>query len=227
MRINIKEQKRTMKNYDFVLWDWNGTLLDDLEMNISIMKELLEENGIEKVPSKEFYLEHFGFPIVDFYELIGFDFSKVDYLKLADDYVEKYEKKFPETFLFKNAENVLKTLFENGVRQAVISATGHERLVPQVTRFEISKVFDAILGTENDLGKGKTAVAKQWLSESKADPKRVVFVGDTLHDLETANAIGCDCIFIANGHNSKERLLKTGCQVLCDISELSQKVLGC
>ncbi len=214
-----------MKKYDFVLWDWNGTLLDDLEMNLEIMKELMVENGLEDVPSKEFYLEHFGFPIGDFYELLGFDFSKVDYLKLADDYVEKYEERFKTTPLFKNAEKTLKTLFENGVHQAVISATGHERLVSQVGHFEISKVFDAVLGTENDLGKGKTAVAEEWLKKSRADPKRVVFIGDTLHDLETAKAIGCNCIFVANGHNSKERLLKTGCPVLGDISEVLKEVL--
>lgn len=214
-----------MKKYDFVLWDWNGTLLDDLEMNLEVMKELMTENGLLNVPPKEFYLEHFGFPVGDFYELLGFDFSKIDYLKLADDYVEKYEEKFKTTGLFENTEKTLNTLFENGVHQAVISATGQERLVPQVKRFEISKVFDAILGTENDLGKGKTAVAKEWLQKSKADPKRTVFIGDTLHDLETANAIGCDCILISRGHNSKERLLKTGCRVLGDISQVLKEII--
>lgn len=214
-----------MKKYDFVLWDWNGTLLDDLEMNLEVMKELMTENGLLNVPPKEFYLEHFGFPVGDFYELLGFDFSKIDYLKLADDYVEKYEEKFKTTGLFENTEKTLNTLFENGVHQAVISATGQERLVPQVKRFEISKVFDAILGTENDLGKGKTAVAKEWLQKSKADPKRTVFIGDTLHDLETANAIGCDCILISRGHNSKDRLLKTGCRVLGDISQVLKEII--
>ncbi len=214
-----------MKKYDFVLWDWNGTLLDDLEMNLEVMKELMTENGLLNVPPKEFFLEHFGFPVGDFYELLGFDFSKIDYLKLADDYVEKYEEKFKTTGLFENTEKTLNTLFENGVHQAVISATGQERLVPQVKRFEISKVFDAILGTENDLGKGKTAVAKEWLQKSKADPKRTVFIGDTLHDLETANAIGCDCILISRGHNSKERLLKTGCRVLGDISQVLKEII--
>lgn len=215
-----------MRKYDFVLWDWNGTLLDDLEMNLEVMKELMTENGLLNVPPKEFYLEHFGFPVGDFYELLGFDFSKIDYLKLADDYVEKYEEKFKATGLFENAEKTLNTLFENGVHQAVISATGQERLVPQVKRFEISKVFDAILGAENNLGKGKTAVAKEWLQKSGADPKRTVFIGDTLHDLETANAIGCDCIFISRGHNSKERLLKTGRRVLGDISEVLKEVIA-
>ena len=215
-----------MRKYDFVLWDWNGTLLDDLEMNLEIMKELMTENGLFNVPSKGFYLEHFGFPIGSFYELLGFDFSKTDYLGLADDYVKKYEEMFKTTPLFKNAEKTLRTLFENGVHQAVISATGHERLVSQVGRFGISKVFDAILGTENDLGKGKTAVAEEWLQKTGADVKKVVFIGDTLHDLETANTIGCSCIFVANGHNSKERLLQTGCLVLSDISDVLNEILA-
>lgn len=215
-----------MKKYDRVLWDWNGTLLDDLDMNYNVMKTMLLRTGEKTFPSKEFYLEHFGFPIINFYNLLGFNLSYgEEYDKAAEEYVLEYEKQLPGTKLFENAESTLKLLAENGIKQAVISATGHERLVSQVSRFGIEKYFDAVLGTENELGRGKTDVAKAWLKESKADPSRTVFVGDTLHDLETAQAIGCDCIFIARGHNSKERLLSCGCRVLCDIGEIPAEIL--
>lgn len=214
-----------MKKYDRVLWDWNGTLLDDLNMNYEVMKVMLLKTGKAEFPSKEFYLEHFGFPIINFYKLLGFSFEKRSFEDVAEEYVEEYEKRLPGTGLFKNAESTVKTLFESGVKQAVISATGHDRLLTQVSRFGIKKYFDAVLGTENELGKGKTEVARAWLRKSGAEPRRTVFVGDTLHDLETARAIGCDCIFIARGHNSKERLLSSGCRVLSDIGEVLNEVL--
>ena len=214
-----------MKKYDRVLWDWNGTLLDDLAMNYEVMKAMLLKTGKTEFPSKEFYLEHFSFPIINFYKLLGFGFEKRSFEDVAEEYVEEYEKRLPGTGLFTNAESTVKNLFESGVKQAVISATGHERLLTQISRFGIEKYFDAVLGTENELGKGKTEVAKAWLRKSKADPERTVFVGDTLHDLETARAIGCDCIFIARGHNSKERLISSGCRVLSDISEVLNEVL--
>lgn len=214
-----------MKKFDRVLWDWNGTLLDDLEMNYEVMKAMLLKTGKTSFPSKDFYLEHFGFPIINFYKLLGFSFENRSFESAAEEYVEEYEKRLPGTRLFENAEKTLKTLFENGVKQAVISATGHERLLKQVSGFGINKYFDAVLGTENELGKGKTDVAKAWLSKSGADPRRTVFIGDTLHDLETARSIGCECIFVSRGHNSKERLISSGCKVLGDISEVLNEVL--
>ena len=214
-----------MKKFDRVLWDWNGTLLDDLDMNYKVMKTMLLNTGKTSFPSKEFYLEHFGFPIINFYKLLGFSFENRSFEKAAEEYVFEYEKRLPGTKLFENAESTLKTLSENNIKQAVISATGHERLALQVSRFGIEKYFDAVLGTENELGKGKTDVARAWLEKSKTDPKRTVFIGDTLHDLETAQAIGCECIFIARGHNSKERLLSSGCKVLGDIGEIPHEIL--
>ncbi len=215
-----------MKNFDFVLWDWNGTLLNDLEMNLEIVDALLSDHGLKGPVSKEFYLENFGFPVSKFYIKMGFDLSKEDFLLLADEYDREYLKRLPQTFLFEDAESALASLSESGVHQAVISATKHERLVPQVRDYNVEKYFDAVLGTENNLGNGKTAVAAQWLRNSGANPERTVFIGDTLHDLECAKKIGCTCFFIARGHNSKEKLLATGCEVFDDISQAAARILG-
>ena len=67
-----------MRRYDYVLWDWNGTLLDDLALNLSVENELLRRRGLFERADKDYYLEHFGFPIIEFYRALGFDFSKED-----------------------------------------------------------------------------------------------------------------------------------------------------
>lgn len=214
-----------MKNYDFVLWDWNGTLLDDLEANLEIVDVLLKNHGLKKLESREFYLENFGFPIVNFYKKLGFDLSREDFMTLADEYDEEYLRRLSSVSLFKNTRKTLSLLSEAGVKQAVISATEHGRLVSQIEKYSLSDCFDAVLGTENHLGKGKTDVALEWLKKSGADPKRTVFVGDTLHDFDCARAIGCDCFLISNGHNSRRKLLESGCEVFSDISEVGKRVL--
>lgn len=215
-----------MKNFDFVLWDWNGTLLNDLEMNLEIAYVLLSKHGIKTAVSREFYLDNFGFPVSRFYEKMGFDLSKHEFLSLADEYDEEYLKRLPKTELFENTESTLAALSRSGVHQAVISATEHERLVSQIGSYGIEKYFDAVLGTKNHFGNGKTDVAKQWLKSSGANPKRTVFIGDTLHDFECSKAIGCACFLIARGHNSKEKLLSTGSEVFDDISMIKERILA-
>lgn len=215
-----------MKSFDFVLWDWNGTLLNDLEMNLEIVDVLLSKHSIKTEVSREFYLNNFGFPVSRFYEKMGFDLSKHEFLSLADEYDEEYLKRLRKTELFENTRATLAALSSAGVHQAVISATEHERLVSQVKGYGIEEYFDAVLGTKNHFGNGKTDVAKEWLKNSGADPKRTVFIGDTLHDFECSKAIGCACFLIARGHNSKEKLFESGCEVFDDISQIKTRVLG-
>ena len=79
-----------MKNYSYVLWDWNGTLIDDLQMNIDLENSMLRQRNLPPLPSKEFYLENFDFPILDFYHLIGYTFENETYEEVAEIYAAEY-----------------------------------------------------------------------------------------------------------------------------------------
>ena len=215
-----------MRRYDNVLWDWNGTLLDDLALNLSVENELLRRRGLFERADKTYYLEHFGFPIIDFYRALGFDFSKEDYADVANEYADTYATGLDGVSLFDDARPVIDALHGSGVRQVVISATEHELLRRQVARYDLTDHFESVLGSENNLGKSKVAVALDWLQTHGADPKRTLFVGDTTHDFETAEAIGCDCALVARGHNSRTRLEATGCPVFDDLRGVLRLVRG-
>ena len=68
-------------------------------------------------------------------------------------------------------------------------------------------------------------IALEWITKNNIDTSQVLMVGDTLHDFEVAETIGCGCILIARGHQSKEKLLTTGAIVLNSIEELKRMVL--
>ena len=118
-----------MRRYDYVLWDWNGTLLDDLALNLSVENELLRRRGLFERADKDYYLEHFGFPIIEFYRALGFDFSKEDYADVANEYADTYAAGLDGVRLFDDALPVLDALRESGARQVVISATEHALLL--------------------------------------------------------------------------------------------------
>ena len=214
-----------MKNYSYVLWDWNGTLIDDLQMNIDLENSMLRQRNHPPLPSKEFYLENFDFPILDFYHLIGYTFENETYEEVAEIYAAEYEKRLATTSLFPDAENVLDALSKSGSRQVIISATEQNMLLSQIERYGISKYFESILGTDNKLGQSKVQTALSWLRENEIDPKTAVFIGDTLHDLETAKALGCDCILTSRGHFSKNRLLSAGVPVADSLDEVLEMLV--
>lgn len=213
-----------MLNKEYILWDWNGTLLDDLQLNLDIENVLLTKRGLPPLPSREFYLENFGFPIVDFYVLTGFDFQKEPYEAVADDYAAEYEKRLNDVFLFDDTAKVLDELNRRGLKQVIISATNQNVLLRQVEHFGIADKFQAIIGTQNNLGFSKVQFAVKWMQENNVIPDRALFIGDTQHDCETAKAIGCDCFLVATGHNSKNRLIKTGCETFDSLTDVLERL---
>ena len=210
--------------YDYVLWDWNGTLLDDLALNLQVENTLLTRRGLSTIGSREFYLEHFSFPVRKFYEMVGFDFTKEDFTAVSDEYVELYEAGLHTAALFDDVIPTLARLEGLGVRQGIISASEHARLVDEVRAFGIAERFVCILGSENNLGRSKVHVALDWLQKNAIDPRRIAFVGDTIHDRETADALGCDCFFVARGHNARHRLEATGYPVFDSIQALTERL---
>ncbi|MBQ6533170.1 MAG: HAD family hydrolase, partial [Solobacterium sp.] len=58
-----------------VIWDYNGTILDDLDICLQIENEMLKERRMPAWPvDRETYLDHFGFPVIDYYYYIGYTF---------------------------------------------------------------------------------------------------------------------------------------------------------
>jgi phosphoglycolate phosphatase len=75
-----------------VVWDWNGTLLDDLDLSIETINSILEENKLKKI-NKEEYRKKFCFPIITYYDNVGLDISGNNFNELSKKYIERYQPK--------------------------------------------------------------------------------------------------------------------------------------
>lgn len=213
-----------MTDYKCIIWDWNGTLLNDVPLNMKILNLLLSERGLATVDSLDYYRREFGFPIIDFYRSVGFDFEREDYSLIAKRYIELFDEGYPQAEIFPDAVELLPLIKQSGTEQLIISASEQSCLLKQVDHFGLSDYFSDILGVSDVLGSSKIERAKSWMAQRDIDPKTVLFIGDTQHDADTAEAIGCDCVLVARGHNSRERLLETGRRVCDDLNFLRKAV---
>ena len=213
-----------MKNYDYFLFDWNGTLVDDVDINIGLCNALLSRRGLPLIENRNFYLENFGFPVKPFYDLLGFDWKKESYEDLAVEYGELYAREMEKAELFPDVHGMLEKLSEGGKMLAIISASMQERLEEQSERLGVDVFFSDRLGAKDNLGESKVERCKSWLRKNNADPLKVLFIGDTVHDAETAFFTGCDCVLISRGHNAKRKLLSVGCPVFESFDEMLEKL---
>lgn len=201
---------------DHIVWDWNGTLLDDVDICINILNEMLSERGYSGV-TKTRYLDIFGFPIKEYYVKAGFDFSKASFEELAEVYIVKYRKASRLAPLVSGSKDVLSEINIKGIPQSVISASEKSLLLSQIEERGISSFFVDVDGLSDNLATSKKEIGLRWIRETDIDPSRVLLIGDTLHDLEVAHAMGCRSLLVACGHQSRKRLCKRCDNVVNDM----------
>lgn len=202
-----------MSGYRHLIWDWNGTLLDDAWLCHQIINGLLRQRGLSAV-TEERYQRIFGFPLEGYCRLLGFDLEREPYQVVSDAFNVEYEARRLECGLRQGTRGVLEAVRGRGVSQSVLSAYAQEALEEIVAHFGLRPFFGAVVGVDNGYGLGKVAAGLRRVAELGCAPGQVLLVGDTLHDLEVARAMGVDCALIPSGHQGRDRLAAGGARVV-------------
>lgn len=213
-----------LARYSCVVWDWNGTLLDDMEICISVMNEILEKRDLPLLDIKR-YKDIFGFPVQNYYKELGFNFDHEPFEKISEEFISGYKKENLSLKLRKNSLQTLDIIRNEGIRQVILSASQLENLQEQVRSLGVIDYFDSLLGLDHIHATSKVDIGKKWINESGVDKKELLLIGDTLHDYETAYEMGCDCILLASGHQSKERMSSLNVPVIESLIEVKSYLM--
>ena len=114
--------KVRFKMIKHVIWDWNGTLIDDAQLCVSIVNEILCDNMLSEV-SLSYYRENFCFPVRAYYEKIGLSCEGASYRELSEKFISEYRKRWKTCQLQANALAVISSLNQAGIGQSVLSAS--------------------------------------------------------------------------------------------------------
>jgi len=210
-----------ISNYRHIIWDWNGTLIDDVWLVVEIMNKMLKKRNLPGIDSKK-YREIFDFPVTRYYLKLGFNFSLEPFEELTVEFISEYYARFNECKLFDKVEEVLKEISDRGIGQSILSASKEDVLTEKIRYYGIDKYFCRILGLDNHYAESKVDRGKKWIAELNLNPQNVLLIGDTTHDYIVSKHIGSDCLLIANGHYNYERLTKSGVDVVSSLKEIIQ-----
>ena len=190
----------------YVLWDWNGTLLDDTQAALDTLNIMLARRGGKSV-TMEFFRAHFAFPCRPFYDLIGMSVPDEEWDALAKEYHDVYAEQ-PKRL---NAETfaALERVKAAGAKQSIISALRQDLLDEVTARLGVAPYMECVYGVDNLDGASKLDRALELMSRiapGSGPMPDVVLIGDALHDKEVADALGIRCVLCAQGSHSAERL---------------------
>jgi phosphoglycolate phosphatase len=208
-----------MQEIEVIIWDWNGTLLNDTDICIRSINKLLHERGLPLI-NRDHYLKVFGFPIIDYYKRLGFNFEKEAFDIPANQYIQHYIDLLPKSALHAGAEDVLHYFQSKGYKQTVLSASEQNILESSLDKFGVGTFFAEVSGLNNHYAHSKAELGKLLLLKMGTDPDKVCLIGDTVHDFDVAKEMGCHVILVANGHQHRDTLEATGALIVGELAEL-------
>ncbi len=205
--------------FQHVIWDWNGTLLNDTQAGVNAVNAMLTARQLPTIDVAA-YRELFGFPVKNFYRAIGFRLEAEDWDKMAREFHDRF---LADTTLclHANATRALTCFQAAGTGQSVLSVSEQSILETMLSDFGVNRFFDFIFGSDNLYGHSKLDLGHTLLEKLALSPDNVLMIGDSLHDYEVASNLGVQCLLIAQGHQSYARLAKSGAPILMGLGEIS------
>ena len=208
--------------YRYIFWDFNGTIIDDVRNSLGCVNDLLDRKNRPHITLDDYY-NYVETPIIGFYRHI-LPPEEINFDEISKAFHEDYGKRIVNTRLADGAYELMHSLKEQGVHQYIVTSNHIDEVTDLVKRFGIYDCVEKILGADNTLSESKTQRAKELFDSLNINRNDAVFIGDTLHDLETANTLGIDYILVEYGHQGKKLLRSFGAYTVADLKGV-EKIL--
>lgn len=208
-----------------IIWDFNGTLLNDTQLSLDVDNNVFEKLGIPAITLDD-YRNNMTMPVRDFYSAVGVDYSVHSYETIARLWLDEFNQKAVGVGLVSGALDAIRFFHSQGRSQSVLSASYEPSLRKQCEALGLMPYMTDISGLEDESASKKTEIGRRQLRELGLEGRDVVLIGDMLTDAHLAEDLGADCILVSWGHNDLKRLLSSGLPVARDFGELEEILKG-
>jgi phosphoglycolate phosphatase-like HAD superfamily hydrolase len=200
-----------------VVWDWNGTLFDDLHLVVEAVNAVMADAGLHPITADD-YRRLYTRPVHRFYErLYGRPVRDDEWVHLDRVFHDAYADELHRAGLSADALHALGEVERAGRSQSLLSMYRHDALVPLVTDLGVHDRFVLVEGLRGEGGGHKATHLEAHLARvahvAGEDPDRIVVVGDALDDLHAAQHVGARCVLYDAGSHPREELEATGAPI--------------
>jgi phosphoglycolate phosphatase-like HAD superfamily hydrolase len=211
---------RVWRDAKHIVWDWNGTLLDDNEAVLAAVNKVCA--GFDRAfITLEHWQSIFSRPLLQCYErLLERNLSTEDWVTLDVLYHNEYRELLSTCKLAAGVPDGLRAWQASGRTQSLLSMWFHDELVPLITEYGLADLFVRVDGLRHATGGGSKAEhLAEHLDAQGLDAADVVLVGDVVDDAEAAAHVGTGCVLVTTGVMSRSALEATGMPVVDSVDE--------
>lgn len=209
-----------------LVWDWNGTLLDDLAIVVEAVNRSIAAFGLNPITAEE-YRDHYTRPVRHFYDrLFGRVVADEEWLRLNTGFHDAYFEFAHTVDLAPGARRAMDTLSESGWSQSLLSMSPQDWLDGIVTRLGVHDRFEIVDGLSGPTGGLKARHLEDHLEVLGLESSAVVVVGDTPDDVAAARHVGARAILFHGGSHHMEVLEAEGVPIAETIEEAVELALS-
>jgi phosphoglycolate phosphatase-like HAD superfamily hydrolase len=203
-----------------LVWDWNGTLLDDLTLVVNSTNQAFASVGGRSVDPDE-HRRQFRRPVADFYaEMLGRAVDADEFGRLDRIFHDAYRIGLTTTSL---AADAMAAITSWPGTQSLLSMWFHTELVPAIETYGLSGMFTRVDGLRTEIGGDlKAGHLAQHLAELGVAGDQAVLIGDSLDDGAAADWVGAASVLYSGGFTHPERLRASGRPVADTLVEAIQ-----
>lgn len=207
--------------YQHIIWDWNGTLMNDAWLCVEVLNSLLEKRKLPTTTVED-YRVAFDFPVIGYYQKLGFDFVHDPFEKVSHEYIAEYNRRRLECALHEGTEELLLELQDRGVSHSILSAYQRDTLKEIIAHYQLDHHFLGLNGLEDIYARSKVDLGLRWVAQLPYERSQILMIGDTAHDYEVATALGVSCVLLEHGHHASAKLRLLTPEVLPDLGALRE-----
>ena len=200
-----------------IIWDWNGTLFDDLHIIVESVNASLAELAAPPI-SADGYRTHYTRPVRIFYDrLLGRPVGDEEWLGIDKTFHDFYRLSLPRADLALDAIDALELVGRRGWTQSILSMWYHDELVPFVTGRGLDHYMVQVDGNRGDAGETKHIHLERHLEVLGIDQvgsEGFLMVGDSLDDAQAADHAGIPCVLYDSGAHHRTELEAAGVPVV-------------
>jgi pyrophosphatase PpaX len=210
-----------MKEFDYYLFDADGTLFDTTEMIVRCFTNTATVHSLP-VPDRSSIIRHVGMTLraqmeVYFGKLTDKQFAQ--YREVHMTYQLTIYKEYLK--LCPGVGEALASLREKGKRCAVVTSRMMQTLSIYLRETGIIGFFEVLITPEaTKCHKPQPEPAFEAMQQLEADPARTVFIGDSTFDMECGKSAGCATVFVTWSHTGAQELKDTPDFCISDMREL-------
>jgi len=205
--IQPSPKERALESAFAVIFDMDGTLIDNTPYHYKSWKELFKKHGKGDLTKETYYTEISGVPVFQSIKRIfGHDYDNARLEKLFEEKEEFYRKAYgPHVKAINGLESLLTDLKAAGVKMAIATSASITDINFILERIPIRNYFDEII--DSSMVKEPKPSPQIFLKAGEAlntPSENCVVFEDSLAGIKAANSGGMKVVGITTGHTADE-----------------------